>query len=116
MSIIFARYIQRIGPPELVFVPVGRCEDGKNRCSARDHLPGDDDVFARIPFSRNLDRTLIAQQFFYRGLDQGRTVAQQRHLIGMAQKRKSAISYEVHRRLVPCNQQEKHHCQQLVLI
>src|SRR5207253_9720349 len=54
MALVRPCDVQRIRPVELVFTPVGGCENRKHQGSASDRVPRDDEVFTSVAVSNGL--------------------------------------------------------------
>ena len=116
MPVGIAREVESVGTRELRLVPVGGGEHRVDEASAGDRDARDGCLFPRVAFRRRLERSVEAKQLFDGGPAETRIRAQPLHFAGMVEEGEGAVADQVHGRLVPGDQEQEDHCDELVFV
>ena len=114
VAIVRARDVEPVGIGEMPGIAVGRPDGGNDQGPAGDLPALNLDISGGEP-SRPLHRAVIAQELLDRGGDEAGIALELLELVGMTEQGEQPVADEVHRGLVPGDEQQHAHGQHLAL-
>ncbi len=96
-------------------VAVRRCQEDVHETSAWDANARHDDILARVPLGRHLDRAAEPEHLFHGAAHRGRILPESLQFGGVFEQCQHPVADEIDRRFVTGDQQQECHRQQLIL-